>query len=66
MSRIVCGCSKVVQRLDDGKNQEIVGECEICALTGDYSKSPDWKELIVIPETTVKAVRDKYNKGKKK
>jgi len=65
MSRVVCGCSVVIMKIQDGKNIDFAGECEICVSNGGrYDRSPFWKEQKII-ETTVQDVKDKY-KGKKK
>lgn len=47
MSRVVCGCSLLISRIDDGKDEMRLGECEVCtANKGDYTKSPHWTELV--------------------
>jgi len=42
-----CGCGHTVKTLtiDDGKDYSTViyvGECEYCAISGEYDKSPHW------------------------
>jgi len=45
MSRIVCPCSRTVEILNDGKNWDILAECEQCSSNhGDYTKSSAWVE----------------------
>ena len=45
MSRLVCGCSAVVGRINDGKNEEILCECIECQKNGgDFKKSTSWQE----------------------
>ena len=45
MSKIVCGCSAVVERINDGKSDEILGCCLFCLKNnGDWTKSPHWKQ----------------------
>lgn len=45
MSRLTCGCSYVILRVDDKKSHEYIGICDICIKNdGDYTKSPHWKE----------------------
>lgn len=60
MSRIVCPCSRVVERIDDGKDSEFVGECHECNQTGRYDRSSAWKELQPIDQSTLDKLREKY------
>lgn len=68
ISRIICGCSFVVERIQDGQDLNLAGDCEICCKSGGrYDRSPHFKELM--PQLDTQAVEDKFNpppkKGKK-
>ena len=43
MSRVSCPCGATIDKVDDGKHQDILGECQECAdHKGDYTKSSHW------------------------
>lgn len=47
MSRLVCGCSRVILVVNDGKNTELTGVCDECLENdGAFYKSSAWKETI--------------------
>lgn len=49
MSRVICGCSAVIERIDDGLDELRAGECSICVLNeGRYDRSPHWQEPKVV------------------
>ena len=63
MSRIECGCSKVLERIQDGKDNIYAGECEVCsANSGRYDRSSNWREIQPIDQVTVDRIRDKFAK----
>jgi len=46
MKVVLCGCSKVILKIDDGKKSSVylAGECDICmANDGNYTLSPSWQ-----------------------
>lgn len=60
MSKIICGCSLVIERIQDGKDEHYAGECETCIKNkGVYTKSPHWVEAV--PQLDTQAVEDKWN-----
>jgi len=48
MSKLICGCSRVVLVINDGKNTELTGVCAECLLSdGAFYKSSAWKETTI-------------------
>ena len=66
MSRVLCGCSVLIEVIQDGKDNWYAGECGICQRNeGRYDRSPHWKELQPIDQTTLDKVREKFQKEEK-
>lgn len=65
MTRLVCPCSAVVERINDGKNEEVYAECPICSANGGhYALSPHWKELKpAAPDATTSRTNSPFQTG---
>jgi hypothetical protein len=68
MSRVVCGCSVLILRVDDGQDKILAGECELCDSNGGrYDRSPHYHELKPRPvEKTPEDVKEHFEKRKEK